>query len=189
MRTADSVRMGVAVSALVLTATGCGGHTVEKADIQQPATTSGVRNHSHIFNPCSQVSNQVIIDVGLDPTTKNVSPTDKQDDSAAWRVCKWNSVDRQFTVTIFATIHTMDDAKKEKGLVNKIETKIGGRAAQVAQREGEPDSCYTSFEARGGRFEIRATWNHPGDHHRSVCAVSTEYAEMLRPRLPEWASV
>ena len=46
-------------------------------------------------------------------------------------------------------------------------------------------SCYTSFEAEQGMFEIKATWFEEDGWTRDICEISAEYAAAFEPHLPK----
>lgn len=189
MRAADSIRAGVAIAAVVLAGSGCGRPADEAVRNRGPDTTSVRYSSSDLYNPCRDVRNSVASEAGLDPASKSLDPKEKKGEPSMWQVCKWHSADRHVIVWIYATYYTLDYARRRSTTVNTSDTTIAGRAAHIAQERSEPDSCYISVDAEGGMFEFRATWAHPGEHSRSICEVTKEYATRLRPRLPDRAGL
>ncbi|WP_280401917.1 DUF3558 domain-containing protein [Nocardia carnea] len=182
MRTADVVRAMLATAAAIALATGCTSSTDGATATIAPTTAGPIE----IFNPCTELSDQVLRDVGLDPSTKSVT-TDAPDGETSWRVCNWRTPDSTLMIGVYSTSHTLDEARKNSKLVEKTETTVGSRPALTYFDETETDgtSCYTAIAAEQGMFEINASWFLDADRDRDICAISTEYAALLEPNLPK----
>ncbi|WP_280459082.1 DUF3558 domain-containing protein [Nocardia carnea] len=189
MRAADSIRAVVVIVASILAGAGCSGPEDEAASNLGPATATVGYTSSNLYHPCRDLGNDAVSAAGLDPASKSLDPKEEKDEPSMWRVCKWNSADHQVNIGVYATYYTLDHARQRSTTINKSDTTIAGRAAHIAQERSEPDSCYTSVDTDAGMFEFRATWVQPGDHGRSICEVSKEYATRLLPRLPDGATI
>lgn len=182
MRTADIVRAMLATAAATALVTGCTSSTDGAANgTAVPITTGPIE----VFNPCTELPDQVLTEVGLDPSTKTVT-TDPPDGPSSWRVCGWMTPDQSILVDVFSTSHTLDEARANEDMVQKVETTVGSRPAIRAYDRAESDgrSCYISMQAEQGMFEIKAGWLAADGWTRDICEVSTEYANALDPHLP-----
>ena len=183
MRSTDLVRAALVTAAAAALVTGC---TSDTGGTGTGATTSAESEVSEIFNPCAGLSDQVLTDVGLDPATKTVV-TDPPSGPSSWRVCGWQTPDELVRVDVFSTSHTLDEARSNADLVQKVETTVGQRQALQAYDKAETDgrSCYTSMEAEQGMFEVVAAWFEEDGWTRDICEVSNEFATALDPHLPK----
>jgi hypothetical protein len=183
MRTADLIRPALATAVAAVLATGCTSSTEGSATgTTAPSTTEVIE----IFNPCTGLSDQLLTDIGLDAATEDVV-TDAPEGPTSWRVCAWRQPDDLIRVTVMSTSHTLDDARANDKLIDKVETTVGPRAAlQSKDRTETPGkACYTSFEAEQGMFEIAASWFEEDGWTRDICEISAEYAAAFEPHLPK----
>jgi hypothetical protein len=182
MRTADFVRATLATAAAAAMITGCTSNTGGSATGTAAPTTTGP---IEVFNPCTELPDQLLTELGLDASTERVV-TDAPEGATSWRVCAWRQPDALIRVTVMSTSHTLDDARANDNLIDKVNTTVGPRAAlQSKDRDEIPGkSCYTSFEAEQGMFEIKASWFEEDGWTRDICQVSAEYAAAFEPHLP-----
>ncbi|MFD5178403.1 DUF3558 domain-containing protein [Nocardia sp. NPDC058379] len=144
-----------------------------------------------VFNPCrGALSDDALRSAGLDPATKSVL-TDPPSGASSWRVCSWKPLDDRFgsgrrMVGVFSTSKTLSDARKKEGAVVLRDTAVNGRPGLVSQETSDPDSCYVSFEAEQGMFEIRTSWlSKEGPRVGDACEMSEKYGALLEPHLPK----
>ena len=183
MRTADFVRATLVAAIAAALATGCASRTGGTAtDTTMPTPTEVVE----VFNPCTSLSDQLLTEIGLDASTERVV-TDAPEGATSWRVCAWEQPDALVRVTVMSTSHTLDDARANDNLIDKVETRVGLRAALQSKDRAETPgkACYTSFEAEQGMFEIKASWFDAADWTRDICEISGEYAAEFEPHLPK----
>ncbi|MBF6350513.1 DUF3558 domain-containing protein [Nocardia flavorosea] len=183
MRTAVLIRATLVAVAAAASATGCTSSTAGTAtETAVPTTTEVVE----VFNPCTELSDQLLAEIGLDASTERVV-TDAPEGATSWRVCAWEQPDALVRVTVMSTSHTLDDARANDNLIEKVETTVGARAALQSKDRAETPgkACYTSFEAEQGMFEIKASWFDADDWTRDICEVSGEYAAAFEPHLPK----
>ncbi|WP_280490466.1 DUF3558 domain-containing protein [Nocardia carnea] len=183
MRTADFVRAMLATAAAAALVAGCTSSTDGVATGTSAPTTTGP---IEVFNPCTELPDQVVTEVGLSPASKDVV-TDAPEGESSWRVCAWRTPDNLIRVSILSTSHTLDEARTNENLVQTVETTVGSRPALRSYDKAETDgrSCYTSFAAEQGMFEIKATWFEEDGWTRDICEISGEFATALEPHLPK----
>ncbi|MFC6011316.1 DUF3558 domain-containing protein [Nocardia lasii] len=155
--------------------------------------TSAVRDPDsvEVFNPCrGALSDEVLRGVGLDPATKIIT-TDPPTGVSAWRICSWAPLGNQSDtgrrrVAVLSTSHTLDEARKKESAVNVRDSTVNGRPALVSQEQSDPDSCFVSFAAEQGMFEVKVGWlSTEGPRVGDTCEMAASYAAALEPNLPE----
>lgn len=183
MRTVDLIRAASIAAVTATLATGCAffGDGSETGVVPPMPDSEPIV----IFNPCTDLPDETLAEVGLDPATKGVV-TDPEGEST-WRVCAWGTPDKLYQITVMSTTHTLDEARANENQVHLGETTVNGRAARRSYDKAETDgrSCYTSIDAGQGMFEIAAGWVGEGAWTRDSCEVSDEFAAALEPHLPK----
>lgn len=156
-----------------------------------PTTTVRDPDTIEVFNPCrGALSDEVLRSVGLDPATKGVL-TDPPTGVSAWRVCDWMPIDDRYgsgsrSVSVFSTSHTLDDARKKETATVIGETTVNSRPGLISKEKSDTESCYVSFEAEQGMFEVNVAWlSTEGAHIGDTCEMAAKYAEALEPHLPK----
>ncbi|MFD6220034.1 DUF3558 domain-containing protein [Nocardia asteroides] len=173
----------VAVSAVVA---GCDGG----GETAAPQTTVRDPDKIVVFNVCSQLSDEVLRGAGLDPATKDVV-TDPPSGPSTWRVCNWKPLDDRYgkgrrSVGVFSTSHTLAETRAKSGLVDLRDVRVGSRPGLTFREKNSPDSCYVSFEAEQGMFEVDVAWlSNEGPRIGDVCEMAAKYAAGLEPHLPK----
>ncbi|MFC4124104.1 DUF3558 domain-containing protein [Nocardia rhizosphaerae] len=181
-------KMRVAVGAVAVSAVlaGCDGGGQTAA----PQTTVRDLDSIVVFNVCSELSDEVLREVGLDPATKRVV-TDPPTGPSTWRVCNWKPLDDRYgsgnrRVGVFSTSHTLAETRAKEGLRNVRSTKVADREGLVFSESSDPDSCYVAFEAEQGMFEVHVGWlSSSGARAGELCDMAARYASELEPHLPE----
>lgn len=167
---------------------GCGGTEEGSAG---PTTTVRDPDSIEVFNPCrGALSDEVLMSVGLDPATKGVL-TDPPEGPSAWRVCDWMPLDDRYgsgsrSVSVFSTSFTLDQARQKESATVIGETTVNSRAGLISKEKSDRESCYVSFEAEQGMFEINVAWlSTEGLHIGDTCEMASKYAAALEPHLPK----
>ncbi|APE32752.1 hypothetical protein BOX37_00805 [Nocardia mangyaensis] len=181
--------MRTAVGAVVVAAvvSGCGGGESGSA---QPTTTTRDLEKIIVFNVCSELGDDALLEAGLDPATKRVL-TDPPTGVSTWRVCNWKSLDNRYgvgsqRVDVFSTSHTLAETRVKESVTDLRDTTVGNRPGLIFREKNDPEACYVAFEAEQGMFEVAATWlsdedNRTGDQ----CDLAAQYAAALEPNLPK----
>ncbi|MGQ4600837.1 DUF3558 family protein [Nocardia sp. R6R-6] len=180
MRTADVIRTVLGGAAVLALATGCG------SGVDGTATTSSkAAEDIPIFNPCTQLSDDVLRAAGLDPATKRVI-TDPPEGPSSWRVCGWYPSAHQYRVDVMSTSHTIDEARTNGKVTILREVTIGPRNGVITQDKSDKqgDSCYASFPARQGMFEVAVGWESR-TQKPDICELAVKHAQELEPGLPK----
>ncbi|MFR9750755.1 DUF3558 domain-containing protein [Nocardia sp. 004] len=187
MRGAQTMRAIACATAVMAGAAGCTGTTIDGA--AEPTR----RNIDEIivFNVCRDpgLSDQILLDAGLDPTTKMVI-TDPPEGVSTFRVCNWGPVDGRYgptnyRVSVFSTSHTLQELRKKETVILLRETTVNGRRGQVSKERNDPESCYVSFDAEQGMFQVRVGWlSEYESKDGNLCEIAAQHAARLEPHLP-----
>lgn len=186
MRTTARTRAMIGGIIAVTALTGCQSETGAAG----PTTTVRDLDTIEIFNPCrGALSDEVLREAGLDPATMSVT-TDPPTGVSAWRVCNWAPLDDRYgsgkrRIAVFSTSRVLDDVHKKETAIVLGETTVNSRRGLISTEKNDPDSCYVSFEAEQGMFEINAAWlSTEGPRVGDLCDMAASYAAALEPHLP-----
>ncbi|MFC8528690.1 DUF3558 domain-containing protein [Nocardia sp. NPDC057227] len=155
-----------------------------------PTTTVRDPDKIEVFNPCrGALSDESLREAGLDPATKSIT-TDPPTGVSTWRVCNWAPLDDRYgsgkrRVAVFSTSHLLDEVYKKESVTVLRETTVNSHRGLVSTERNDPDSCYVSFEAGQGMFEVNAAWlSTEGPRVGDLCDMAGRYAAALEPHLP-----
>lgn len=188
MRSVVVIRAVVCGAVAAAALAGCG----ESVDGTAGATTT-VRDPDtiEVFNPCrGALSDEVLRSVGLDPATKSVT-TDPPTGVSSWRVCNWAPLEDQTKtgrrrVAVISTSHTLSEARNKESATNVRDSEVNTRPGLISQEQSDPDTCYVSFEAEQGMFEVSVGWlSTEGPRIGDTCDMAAKYAVALEPHLPK----
>lgn len=187
MRTVRTLRTMLTAAAVVATVAGCGAIIDGDPKAEGTSTTTGRDlDKIAVFNPCSELPDNVLTQVGLDPSSK-MTITDPPSGPSSWRVCDWKPEHGQFAITVFSTSHTIEEARTNDDLVGFRDVTIGPRPGLTFHDDFDSDksSCHAAFPAEQGMFQIAAGWTFESARDRDICSIATEYAAALEPHLPQ----
>ncbi|WP_405180977.1 DUF3558 domain-containing protein [Nocardia sp. NBC_01377] len=145
-----------------------------------------------VFNPCrGEDFDEALRSAGLDPATRHVV-TDAPEGPASWRVCNWRPLDvrqhgsAKLVVTLFSTSHTLYELRKKENAVIVGHTRVNKRQGLVSNERFDPGTCYVSFDAQQGMFEVNAGWlSDEGTRIGEPCQIAQHFAQALEPHLPK----
>ncbi|WP_433621463.1 DUF3558 domain-containing protein [Nocardia sp. CA-120079] len=176
--------MTVVAVGMLLVVTGCGS---TKGGTATPSTGAGGTSAATaaLWDPCTQVSDQVLQKVGVVPSTKKSGVAGVEE--PGWKVCAWNSAPSlwDYTVTVYSTIHNVDEYKKKKENVDFVGIKVQGRDGFRFHTTNDKDNedCDLVFPAAQGALQIsvfKASPNKPV----VACDQAMVAADTLVPLFP-----
>lgn len=89
-------------------------------------------------------------------------------------------------MAILSTSHTLAETRTKESAINIRDTAVNARPGLVSQERNDPDSCYVSFEAEQGMFEIKVGWlSTEGPRVGDTCEMAATFAAALEPQLPK----
>ncbi|MFD8099021.1 DUF3558 domain-containing protein [Nocardia fluminea] len=177
--------VSVVVAAVMLT--GC---TTTVSGQAKPAARD--RDKIIVFNPCrGDLTDDALRSAGLDPASMHIT-TDAPTGVASWRICNWRPLDvrqhgsAKLVVGLFSTSYTLYELRKKEGAIVLRETKVNRRQGLVSRELSDLESCYVSFDAEQGMFEVNAGWlSDEGTRIGEACEIAQHFAEALEPHLPK----
>ncbi|MGW4632971.1 DUF3558 domain-containing protein [Nocardia sp. NPDC004415] len=149
-----------------------------------PTTTVRDIDEIEVYNPCTELSADVLRATGVDPASKR-TVTDPPSGPASWRVCSWYPAGDPYVLTVASSSHTIDETRAKESVTVLRDTTVGGRSGIVFREKSNPDGCYVAFPAEQGMFEVYASWLSNGAKDVDSCALAARHADDLEPHLPE----
>jgi hypothetical protein len=170
----------------VLAAAGCsssGGSTSE--------TT---HNNTPIFDPCTQISDDILRQAGLDPSSKDKDVAGVH--YKGWDLCGWKPVNfdiwgvTSYGVTVYSTNGESLEQVRNDSFNNHFAdvTVAGHNALQFHSGGTDPAlDCDVAFATSvNGVIDVSIDRNEAGSYNEPVCATTNRMATLL---LPSFASV
>ncbi|WP_115411062.1 DUF3558 domain-containing protein [Nocardia farcinica] len=180
MRIAHRSRVAsFAVIAAAVAVTAC-GTTVDGTPTESAAKPSNAQ-----FNPCTDISDDVLRGTGVDPASKDVV-TDAAGPSA-WRICSWDAIDLPYYLVVASSINTVADVRNNDKETGFREVAIGPRTGLVHQDKSDTKGtdCRVAIPAEQGMFVISASWRTSETITRDRCELAIGHARDLEPHLPD----
>ncbi|MFF2082610.1 DUF3558 domain-containing protein [Nocardia sp. NPDC058176] len=160
---------------------GCG--TSVDGTATTVATTTRDIDSIEVYNPCTELSADVLRATGVDPDSKR-TVTDAQSGPTSWRVCSWYPEGDPYVLTVASSSHTLDETRAKESVTILGDTTVGGRSGITFREKSNPDGCYVAFPAAQGMFEIYASWLSNGKKDVDSCTIAAKHAADLEPHLP-----
>jgi hypothetical protein len=147
--------------------------------VGEPERASGQEG---LFNPCTDIPDSVIEEVGLDPATESVDVFGVE--QPGWKICAWDG--SWYGLSILSTRYTTDDIRKNPDYVEIVDIEIGGRAAIRYRKESDAvgEGCYVVFPADQGSVWIRVQSTGLEPQDMPSCDMATGLADDLVSYLP-----
>lgn len=173
------------MAAVAALTSACGVFEGEHAHDSSATTTARDIDKIMVFNPCTQLSDDVLRATGVDPASKSVV-TDAPTGPTSWRVCHWKPANRLYSMGVLSTSHTLDEARRNDDLTGFRDITIGTRPGLSFREKYDPENiCHVAFSARQGMFEIRAAWMDGDSSDGDLCEIAMHHAADLEPHLPD----
>ncbi|MEU1959220.1 DUF3558 domain-containing protein [Nocardia sp. NPDC019375] len=163
-----------------LVASGCDSGTNGTATPSTTTDTSAAT--AALWDPCTQVSDQILLKIGVSPATRESGVAGVEE--PGWKHCTWSSAD--FALGVWSTIHSVDDFRKKEGNIEFTDISVRGRSGVQYRRAKDKfdEDCALVFPASYGALSI-TIYNHASS--KSVIAPCTRamtVAETLVPTFP-----
>ncbi|MEV6323835.1 DUF3558 domain-containing protein [Nocardia sp. NPDC051787] len=169
-----------ALAGMALVASGCGSGTEGTATPSAVTDTSAAT--AALWDPCTQVSNSALQQIGVRPETKRSGVAGVEE--PGWKVCSWNNED--FSVGVFSTIKKVDDFEKKADNIDFKDVTIAGRQGvehRVASDKVD-EVCSLLFNARQGTLQILIRNQTSSSNSTAPCTRAEKVAEILVPVFP-----
>ncbi|QIS10739.1 DUF3558 domain-containing protein [Nocardia arthritidis] len=144
--------MATLAGALLL-ASGCGP---DKQGQPSPTTANTSAATAALWDPCTQIPEQKLRQLGLDPSSKTSGIAGVEE--PGYKACGWYDPEHpvNFNITVFTTIYTLDDVKKKKDNTGFSDVSVQGRNGLTYRTTGSnpSEACTIAFPASQGSIQI-----------------------------------
>ncbi|PPI97192.1 hypothetical protein C5E46_16550 [Nocardia nova] len=171
----------VLAAAVVLVGTGCSSSTSGTAS---PETGDPKGATAALWDPCTQVTDEVLRQVGVDPNTRESGIGGVAVDG--WKSCTWHDTPNwEYSLTVWSSVNSIDDLKQKDGNTGFVDTTVAGRSGvQYKGNSGaNGEQCFVSFPAKQGIVEVSAL-NVTTRTSVSACDRVSSAAAVIVPILP-----
>lgn len=165
--------MRVIVGAVLCTAALVAGCSTVDGDAQavDPAA------HEPAFDPCSDIPDDAIRAVGMDPASEGRDILGVH--QPGWKLCSWN--DDSVAVSVYSAGRALDEIRSNPDFLDFADTVVDGAAGLVFRRSAEPASvrCYVAFGGNDQLVMVAVTVG--GVEDGEPCERAHEAASTFRP--------
>ncbi|WP_330253698.1 DUF3558 domain-containing protein [Nocardia sp. NBC_00565] len=174
------------LAGVFVVATGCdsanGGTATTVSTTDKAAATAA------LWDPCTQISDETLRQVGVDPSTRG-NTISGVENVEGWKLCSWHDKPSRwdYALGVWSTTHTIDESKKDENNVDFADISIAGReGVQFRRREDRNDEiCYISFPSSGQAIDISVYKTVLTKDNRGPCVIAAAAAEILVPIFPK----
>ncbi|MFC4375388.1 DUF3558 domain-containing protein [Nocardia halotolerans] len=135
-----------------------------------------------LWDPCSEISDEVIRAAGADPATEESGIGGVH--QSGWEMCTW--MGDTYSVAVFSTGRTVAEFEQKPGQVDFQDVTIGGRAGRQFRVEGASKDlrCDVLFAARQGVVQISILNRASLTGIDGPCLSAERAGEVLVPTFP-----
>ncbi|WP_092807483.1 DUF3558 domain-containing protein [Rhodococcus globerulus] len=168
------LRLILAAIVIGLFAVGCGS-TVEG----DPERASGQEG---LFNPCTDIPDSVIEEVGLDPSTENIDISGVE--QPGWKICSWAA--SWYYVIVYSNKYSIVDARANADFAGFTSMRIGTRDVVQFRRteDVEVERCYAAIDVDQGSIWIAVDLKGGEEQRDPICELDIQYVQKLETYLP-----
>lgn len=184
-----AVRLAAVGVAAVAVLAGCSS-TVDGTATEQGQGSAPTSHDESIplFNPCTDLSDEVLAGADLDPASKQVT-VDRQDGPPSWwKICDWRSTEGPYAVAVLSSRRTVEERRANENSPFVKDVTVGSRDAIVTtNKDVDKLACYVSMPAHQGMFEVGILWRYSEREKMTEsppCGLAIEYAGYFEPHLP-----
>ncbi|MEV6359918.1 DUF3558 domain-containing protein [Nocardia asteroides] len=166
---------------------GCGDTepiTAQPSSTTAAAAPTNADPAAGLWDPCTLPDSELSA-AGLNPSTvkKDVAGVAFED----WKVCSWQDSGKQYTFTMFATGHTLNEVKQRADYGEFVDTSVGTRPAVQYRTAGSSHdySCSIAAQAPFGFIDFDVLVRHSARTTApEPCAEVRRLAESLAVSVP-----
>ncbi|VFB01686.1 Protein of uncharacterised function (DUF3558) [Nocardia cyriacigeorgica] len=192
MRTASKAHRGVAVRAMlggiaaVGLVAGCSTSVDGEPAAQGKSESTGEKTVE--WNPCTELSDEALRATNVDPASK-ATVTDAPTGATAWRICRWDSTEGPYLVSVASATYSQDDARNNANLTGFRDVEVGDRSGLVYYDKSDEDKlrCYVNLPWASGSLEVVVGWRYSKRDEMPQsppCDLTVQHAIELEPYLP-----
>lgn len=173
-----------ALAGAMLVAAGCDSGTNGTATPNTTTDTSAAT--AALWDPCTQVSDRTLREIGLDPSTKKSGVAGIEE--PGFKVCGWYDPSQpwNYSLDVWSTIHSVEDFKRKADNIDFSAITIGSRSGfKFRSKNYDPDeACDLIFPTSFGAVEVTVFNVSSKGRQVPPCDRATVAAEALLPTLP-----
>ncbi|WP_330230881.1 DUF3558 domain-containing protein [Nocardia sp. NBC_00508] len=162
---------------LAASTVGCGTTTGGSATTSTTAAKA-------LFNPCTEISDDVLRAAGLDPATEE--PGIAGVDQSGWEICSWDAP--KYLITVFSTGRTVSEFERKPGNIEFKDVTVAGRQGRQFKVDGATKDlgCDILFPASQGVTQLRILNKAAalGDLTDDSCTMLYRAGDSLVPAFP-----
>ncbi|MEU8901210.1 DUF3558 domain-containing protein [Nocardia sp. NPDC048505] len=168
-----------ALAGVVLLVSGCQTKTDGKPEPSTGATSGAA---AALWDPCTQVTDAVLKQIGVEPSTKKSGVAGVEE--PGWKVCNWNNSD--FNLSVFSTARTVDEFKQKPDNADFKDVTVGGRGGVQYHRKSDTENeiCDLVFPAKQGSISVMVSNRVSSDNKVAPCVRADAAAAQLVPLWP-----
>jgi hypothetical protein len=170
-----------AAAAVVAFVAGCSKSSHETAE---PTTTDKAAATAALWDPCTQLGNDVLEKLGVDQSSKESGIGGVP--QSGWKICTWfYPPAHERSVVVYSTTYTVDDFKKKADNTDFVNISVNGRDGWRFHRISDKnnDVCDLVFAGASGAYEISFN-NLDPSVTVSPCDEAVSAANIIVPILP-----
>ncbi|MBF6226176.1 DUF3558 domain-containing protein [Nocardia abscessus] len=173
-----------ALAGVVLVASGCESGTNGTATPSTTVDTSAAT--AALWDPCTQVPDQMLLKIGVDPSTKKSGVAGIEE--PGFKVCGWYDPSQpwNYSLDVWSTIHPVEDFRRKADNIDFSGITVGSRPGfKFRSVNYDPDeACDLIFPTSFGAVEVTVFNVSSKGRQVPPCDRATAAAEVLLPILP-----
>ncbi|WP_435593449.1 DUF3558 domain-containing protein [Nocardia sp. bgisy118] len=175
-RMARRVMLALCAAVLVPGVAACGGST------EGAATTSTSAAQAALWNPCTEVPDDLLRQLSVDPGTEESGVAGVP--QSGWEICKWSG--QKYFLTVYSTGRTLQEVRDKPGNIELSDVRIGTRSGTEYRVEGasKDRNCDIVFSAQQGAVSLRIGNRLSDANPQDPCGLARQAAEVLAPIFP-----
>ncbi|WP_227984954.1 DUF3558 domain-containing protein [Nocardia spumae] len=144
-----------------------------------PATSAATAT---LWDPCTQIPDDVLRRAGVDPSTKQSGIAGVH--QSGWEICNWKG--KQYTLAVLSGNHSVQEVTGKEGNVDVQGVTIAGRAGQQFRVDGATKdlTCDVVFPSGQGAIELTVIGSLALDNSGDPCHSLNSVGEQIVPVLP-----
>ncbi len=169
----------------LLAATGC--DAANEGTATPVSTTDSAAATEALWDPCTEVDSATLNQLGVDESTQD-STVSGVENVEGWKKCSWHDTPEwNYTLTVWSTAHSVDDAKKDTKNTDYSEVTVGGRAGVQFRKSYDryDEKCYLAFPSGSGSVQVSIFNMTSSGEAGDPCTRAISAAEALMPSIPE----
>jgi hypothetical protein len=174
------------LAGVLLAVTGC--DTIAGGPVTPETTTDAVAATEALWDPCTQISDDVLRQVGVDPATRD-NTISGVENVKGWKLCSWHNKKSRwdYTLGVWSTTHTVEDLKGDANNVDFTNITVSGRPGTQFRKAHDAHNsvCYFGFPFSAGTIEISVFGSAASDADLDPCQTASTAAETLVHQFPD----